>query len=111
MITTLRKILNDLRFDWENGEIIYQKTKDRHSPDSSEIIDAQIIDENYDVLDKKFNDGYEGGVGCPRFIARDKEALYFPVRYDGATWGEKIYINIKKYLDYKTERTPYPGGG
>jgi hypothetical protein len=61
------------------------------------------------VLHQSFDAGF-GGPKCPRFIAEDPVAIYFPSQYEGATSLEKIYKNLDVYLT-GDEETPYPGGG
>jgi hypothetical protein len=60
------------------------------------------------VLDEQFYSGH-GCPSCPRFIAEDSVAIYFPWQYDGATGLQKVYKNLDVYLT-GDEETPFPGG-
>jgi len=103
-MTTLRELLNGKDFDWNSGKIIYHETE--RYPGWDNVTTGKIIESDNSILDLSFDAGY-GGPECPRFVADDKDKIYFPVQYDGATWVEFIYKDITIYL---TEATPYPGG-
>jgi hypothetical protein len=115
---SIRESLEELEFNWDNGRILLQTVYDymgepsknpgwesfnnrEGSKDTSEYIDF-----DHPVLDADYDVGY-GGPECPRFIAEDDQALYFPAQYDGSTWIEVVYKNIDVYLE---KSTPYPGG-
>jgi hypothetical protein len=106
---TLRKWLDEKDFDWDNGYIIYQEVGEDERPGWGEPISGQYITSDDPILDFEFHNGY-GGPECPRIIARDDGAVYFPGQYDGATWLNKIIYDLDVYLDYKNNPTPYPGG-
>lgn len=105
---TIKEWLTTEGFDWESGEIIYHEVEDSNHPGWSGAISASLVPHTHQVLTKEFDHGY-GSPQCPRFIAKDKNAIYFPWQYDGATGIQKVFISIKKYLDISNE-TPYPGG-
>lgn len=73
----------------------------------------QLARERDELLHHEYDDGY-GSPQCPRFVGEDKDYLYFPVQYDGATWVSRIAKDIAFYtkLDSrgKVNETPYPGG-
>jgi hypothetical protein len=46
---------------------------------------------------------------CPRFIAQDENAVYFPAQYDGSTWLEKVDLRMASYVGPNAIPTPYPG--
>jgi hypothetical protein len=106
---TLRRELEELGFDWDSGKILYQKTID-FAPGWDEPRDAEYIAATHPILDEEYSRDY-GAPTCPRFVAEDKEAFYFPSQYDGATLVEKIWKDLDKYLDFKKNMSPYPGGG
>lgn len=92
-MANLRSWLNEQGFDWETGEIVYQGLVHRDHP----------------ILDAEFYDGY-GTANCPPIVAKDKEAIYFPTQYDGATALERVVLDLEYYTK-KGVKTPYPGGG
>jgi hypothetical protein len=106
-MANLRKWLDDEGFDWGTGRILWQKVASG-APGWSSPVGAKIIDFTDKILDHEFDDGF-GSPECPRIIAEDFGAIYFPSQYDGATRLEKIYKDISLYLDYKNNETPYPG--
>jgi hypothetical protein len=108
-MATLREWLDKENFDWDSGRILYQETKGNNFPGWDSVIAAQFINFEDSILSEDFHDGF-GGPNCPCIIAEDKNALYFPSQYDGATSLEKVFKNIELYLDIENE-TPYPGGG
>jgi hypothetical protein len=101
-MATIREFLSKSGFDFLVGRIIVQETNDLNEP-----VSAREISLNDSILDFEFSAGL-GYMGCPRYVAEDSKALYFPSQYDGATSPEKIYKNINKYLNPKVE-SPYPG--
>lgn len=117
-MATLRVWLTNHGFDWARGVIVYQPTKPYSwDPDASpapgnadddEVQPAEQIDALHPILDHAFDDGF-GAPECPRIFARDLAAVYFPGKYDGATWLEKVYLDPEKYLTGAL--TPYVGGG
>lgn len=108
-MSTIRQWLNEAGFNWNRGAIVHQEAAG-YSPGwsrNNEIGNARVIKHDDPVLDLEFNSSY-GAPQCPRFIARDDSAIYFPVQYDGATWIEKIVIDLNFYV--RGNPTPYPGG-
>jgi len=106
-MATIRGWLNDSGFNWEKGVIVHQPTESS-CPGWGSPISAEIVGINDRVLDHDFHTGF-GGPECPRFVAEDDMAFYFPCQYDGATSVEKLLKNIESYLDVSNP-TPYPGG-
>lgn len=107
---TIREWLTEAGFDWDNGVIVHQPTTG-YSPGWSsgdDIGSGFIISRDAPILDHCFDGGY-GSPQCPRFFARDSDAIYFPVQYDGATWLERIEIDPEAYTG-TDKATPYPGG-
>ena len=114
----LREWLEEEGFDYETGTIIaHMCTDNSYSPGWGDGDEAfkftfkgnKCPDNEINVLlDVEFDDGY-GAPECPRFIAEDKDKLYFPWQYDGATGLEVVYKDISKYMDVSNP-TPYPGG-
>jgi len=107
-LATVREFLDGGGFDWQSGIIVWQKA-DGYAPGWGAPISAEAIDKDHPILDQEFDAGY-GSPTCPRFVAKDKDAIYFPDQYDGATSSVKVWLDISRYLDIK-EETPYPGGG
>ncbi len=115
-MATIRAWLNGAGFDWKKGTIVFQPVGDG-VPGWGDPVSgcwlkpAKIINDD-PVLDHHFYDGY-GGPQCPRFVARDTEAVYFPSQYDGATSIEKVFLDLSRYVGEKEgefEESPYPGG-
>lgn len=111
IITTLRKKLKGVGFDFENGRIIYQEVirdlKPGEASDIKDIIMTKYIDVNDRILDRKFNADF-GSPNMPRFVAEDNEKIYFPLTYDGATSIGWVYKDIHQYIA-RNELTPYWG--
>lgn len=112
--TTLRELLNALGFDWNTGRIVYHDVTQPDgeytgNPGWSDATSAQEIPDTHPILDKEFYTGF-GGPQCPRFVAEDAVKIYFPSQYDGSTQVHSIWKDLGKYLDFKENSTPYPGG-
>ena len=105
-MNTIRDWLTRGSFNWDKGRIIYQATDKFCGWD--EPLSAEEISKEHPILDHEFNRGF-GAPECPRFIAEDEKALYFPEQYDGATSLTVVYKDIDWYLDAENP-TPYPGG-
>ena len=108
-MTTLRANLTEQGFDWETGEILYQETDDGTYPGWEPPLRGMMIGADHPILDLEYDSGF-GGPHCPRFIARDKNAVYHPAQYDGSTWIERAPTGWAQYLGDNPEPTPYPGG-
>lgn len=109
-MATIREWLENNGFDFETGTIVYQPTTGS-SPGCSydeEIQQGVIVGKAHVILDREFNNGY-GSPQCPRFFARDNDAVYFPVQYDGMTYCERVPIDTAVYVN-GNQPTPYPGG-
>lgn len=108
----LRDWLNELNFDWETGQIIFQDIEENaYCPgwaSECDLKNSVLISKDHPILDKEFYSGY-GAPECPRFFAKDSKAIYFPVQYDGSTGIEKIIIDVAEYVG-SSKPTPYPGG-
>jgi len=107
-MATIRQWLTEQGFDFGNGTILFQPAAS--SPGWTSVEETgkgRMIRTTHPILDHVFDDGF-GAPECPRFIAEDSEAIYFPAQYDGATWCEKVHKDITYYVDHVT---PYPGGG
>lgn len=104
---TIRGWLTEVGFDWERGRIIWQKPKSKKWP-AYDPVAAEEIDRWATILDLVFDDGF-GSPECPRFIAKDARAMYFPSQYDGSTSCVVVLLNLDAYLDPKVP-SPYPGG-
>lgn len=108
-MATIRKWLDGVGFNWDQGNIVYQAVDGNYpgwSYGSAHV--GQRIEQDNPILDQDFDDGY-GAPYCPRFVARDDQAIYFPVQYDGSTWIEHVVTDLSWYLEEGHE-TPYPGG-
>jgi hypothetical protein len=106
----LREWLDKKGFDWESGVILYQECEEDYYNgwvSETDAITTTPIDKQHPILDKEFSSGY-GAPECPRILAKDDTAMYFPGQYDGATWLEKVNLDLEFYLE---NLTPYPGGG
>jgi len=110
-MTTLRKKLDKVGFDFEHGRIIYQEVFGIEPgwADSGNISKTIEIDSNHPILDLEFDDGF-GSPNMPRFVAEDENKIYFPCKYDGLTWIAYVYKNINTYVE-NNELTPYVGRG
>jgi hypothetical protein len=109
MKTTLKKMLDGLGFDWETGRIVHQPVDAAKAPGWSDPVGAEFIEAGDSILTTEFDNGF-GAPQCPRFVAEDASAFYFPMQYDGATQLEKVWKDLGKYLDFEKNPTPYPGG-
>ena len=105
-MATIREWLSESKFDWEEGVIIYQEAEEEW-PGWSGGKHTTIITSDHPILDKVFYDGF-GSPKCPRFIAKDRNNLYFPEQYDGSTCIVVVSMDIQDYLNGL--ETPYPGG-
>ena len=112
-MATIHQWLVDVNFDFASGTILYQPVKDEEdyetAPGWTEPTNGIFIDEKHPILHKDFEDGF-GSPQCPRFIAKDNQAIYFPTQYDGATNIQKVWLDLHQYLDFNNHYTPYPGG-
>jgi hypothetical protein len=108
-MATIYDWLTELDFDFSSGVIIFQAVEKNEAPGWYDPINAEIINNNHPILHQEFDDGF-GSPSCPRFIAKDDQAIYFPYQYDGSTNIQKIWLNIYQYLDFTNHHTPYPGG-
>lgn len=109
-MATFRKWLNDLHFDWDTGTLIHQYGKIDEWGEWGQVVDAKVLGQDDPILDRSFDDGF-GTYDCPRIIAKDKDALYIPSDYDGASSLEKIFLDLSKYLDFGMNNIPHLGGG
>lgn len=109
MKKTLRQLLNEKSFDWQSGKILIQSVASDTSPgcvtDMNEITSISYVSKYDTILDKKIELN-AGLPQCYRFIAEDKEKIYFPVQYDGNVWIEVIYKDLNNYFKVLT---PYCG--
>ena len=120
----LRRELQKVGFDFASGRILYQQV-DYISPgllsaalsalfellgwaDKKEVGEIIEIDFDHPILDFDFDNDY-GDFGMPRFVAEDKDKIYFPCEYDGLCWVDWVYKDIDKYIEYGL--TPYIGQG
>ncbi len=110
-MATLREWLTNAGFDWDTGTIIYQEIgDDENYPGwASELKCGSKIPNTAPILDHKFSCGF-GGPMCPRILAKDRKAVYFPSKYDGSTELVKVVTDVRHYLKEGND-TPYPGGG
>ena len=106
--STIRKWLDQSGFRWDKGKIIIQECGIGRFPGWGTPVSARIASKDDHVLNIEFYSGH-GGPECPRFVAEDDVAIYFPAQYDGATNIEKIWKGLDEYLTL-SEPTPYPGG-
>jgi hypothetical protein len=106
---TIREWLNEDGFNWDKGVIIIQGVREKEScPGWATPISAQVITSDNPILDELFCADF-GGPECPRFVAKDDIKIYFPSMYDGATWIESVFIDIKEYLVFNRNESPYFG--
>ena len=108
---TVRQFLDQDHFDWATGQIILQPVEGSSSPGRSNGEQGVVIAFDHPILDAEFSSGY-GSPQCPRYVARDKDAVYFPTQYDGSTCATKVVIDLAAYCqpDGGHIETPYPGG-
>ena len=107
---TIQEWLEVEGFEWETGVVVVQETPGAYSPgwaSKSEITASRYAQKGDPILTKEFDSGY-GAPQCPCFWAKDKNAIYFPYQYDGATGMVKVDLLPDRYL--AGEPTPYPGG-
>lgn len=107
-MSTIHDWLTEMHFNFSTGSIIFQAVKDDEAPGWNDPIASELVNENHPILHTKFENGF-GSPSCPRFIAKDDQAIYFPYQYDGATNIQKIWLDLNKYLDFTHYYTPYPG--
>ena len=103
-MATVKEFLDSCGFDWDTGVVFIQPTEDGSPGWSSPS--GPMHRATQDDLTSGFDSGYRGPE-CPRYIAEDKEAIYFPSQYDGSTCGEKVLKDIRRYGPECP--TPYPG--
>lgn len=125
-MATIKDWLDEAGFDWVSGRVIYHPCLEDQEEDGHcyrgwasdyELGKPEEITGPHPALLIEFPTGH-GAPMCPRFIAEDKDKLYFHGQYDGATWCEVVWKDISKYLEVKIkkdrempmEMTPYPGG-
>ena len=103
-MTTLRKELTDLGFDFTNGRIRIFLDKNKWGGELYvSIHEIEVIEENYGhILDTDFR----GGI--PQFIAEDDKFIYMPEQYDAETRVFRVAKDINSYN--KENLPPYPGG-
>ena len=109
-MNTIRDWLTEKGFDWEKGRILYQESSG-YSPGwaaGDELQQPVEITAHHPILDLRFPHGF-GAPSCPRFFAKDTDAIYFPGMYDGSTWCVRIPIELDKYITENIP-TPYVGG-
>lgn len=106
-ITTLRKDLNDVGFDWSTGIIISYDTYITGWKCDWELENNKklIITHDNPILDIEYNYGY-GGFEMPYFRAQDKDKIYFPYDYDGSSCVKWVYKNFTQYLETKDTLGP-----
>lgn len=112
-MATIHQWLKAVNFNFKCGIILYQPVEiyeDYYpSPGWTTPASAELVGENHTILHKEFHNGF-GSPQCPRFVAKDDQAIYFPCQYDGATNIQKVWLDLNKYLDFNNHHTPYPGG-
>lgn len=84
-MTTLRKMLKEVGFDWDTGTIILENRRRNlcHTEDPE--------------LDRVFYNGF-GSPDGPSFVADDSVCIYWMQEYDGSQYIGKVYKNISRYL-------------
>ena len=102
-MTTVRKLLDDLGFDWTTGVIVYRP---RHAEPFRDAKQWEIF-RGHHILDEEFDELSDGTVG-PNIVARDRTAVYIRRQYDGPRWMERIVYHdfVNYYLDHDF---PFPG--
>lgn len=92
---SIRGWLDKKGFDWETAKIVVQDN----------IAGERLISMNDPILDKSFL----AYCDLPaRFVASDKDAVYFPAEYDCNLWCCKVYKDIDRYLDADKFPSPFP---
>ena len=112
-MTTIRVELSRLGFSWFGGIIVWQKpcVDGSEYPGHDRGGRANTIPHNHAILDTEYDEGF-GSPECPRFVAKDYSAVYFPTQYDGSVRVERVLTDIVAYVgDGSQPDTPYPGGG
>lgn len=89
---TIRKWLDEAKFDWPTGRIIRQASEDWGRLNMS----AHIVAHGATELDTEFDAGF-GGNG-PTFIAEDAKRIYFVGTYDSATFLSWVWKDLGVYL-------------
>ena len=108
---TIRQWLDEAKFDWASGQVIWHPTPEDVSPGNWERTGVAVeVGKDHEVLNTKFYTSF-GGAMCPRFVAFDAGRIYFPEKYDGATCLGFVWRDPSRYLGDKAIGTPYPGGG
>lgn len=114
---TLREYLDKAGFDWETGTIVIQKAtpqdwwdEDDGYYESSPIYEwDKFTGKIVKTEDSALSEDLGAWSPLPKFVARDKEFIYFPAQYDGATWVEKVAVDIKRYAGDNPLQGLYPG--
>lgn len=117
-MATLRKWFDDAGVDWGSLVLVIHTMEPRSfcpgwgTPQEAFRFDftkpGALDVHPHPVLDHEFNSGY-GAPEAPMFIAQDKDCMYFPQQYDGATALVYVFRDIEVYMDVEND-TPYPGG-
>jgi len=101
-MVTVRELLERKEFDFSHGEIIlHEELRGIISKNGKKVLNS------HPFLDEEFNNDF-GGIEIPSFIAKDGKFLYVVACYDGATWVEKISLDLNYYLK---NYPPCIGGG
>lgn len=107
IVKTLRELLTEAEFNWNEGRIVYQRVKEllpgnacKHS-----VCDTVEIQKNHPVLDWRPKNS--GGMRLPRVVAFDAKKIYFPVGYSCADTVVGVFFQPESYLTSQRSMTPY----
>lgn len=82
-MATIRKWLEEVDFDFENGNLIWRKSG---TPWEERRLWMRI-DTSHPELDREFDNGY-GGAEAPQIVAWNEETIWQVREYDGSEWLE-----------------------
>jgi len=111
VVRTLRELLTEAAFNWDEGRIIYQRVRQPLPGNACahNICDTVEIQKDHPVLD--WRPKQPGGMKLPRIVAFDSKRIYFPVGYSCADTVVGVYFEAESYLASQRSMTPYFRGG
>lgn len=105
---TIRKLLNNEEFDWENGIIIFNpKSSYTKAILYDHLGGARQVDKSDSILDIEFDSGAYTIPRIPPIVAKDNKYIYIIAAYVGNVWIDKVHIDISEYIN---EPIPMFGG-
>lgn len=92
-MTTARRQLDELGFDWENG-IVAMRRQGYWDDDQNKYIEpgTEIVGPDHPEMIREFYPGH-GSVEGPSILAYDSDGVYVSICYDGAEWITRVPRN------------------